>query len=361
MRQWNTDGEGVHWLNDIAAELVRDFHPDGHNTGANDFDKKSKYDDLLELTRPGHRAGTTLLFEMPSFIAWGLTDAKMGDYAAKNLRMIPGAIETLAYVSKIMPVFLISTTYSVCVIPIAKMAGIPAENLYCTWMSLDRYRFSPAEISQINQLNQEVAEMPKLDWPKDAPQNLSPEMREVAKRLDQIFLEDGELMKMEAYRQMVKEIKVAGGVGKAEAIQDSCHRTGASLEETAFADDSITGRQGLRLVRENGGLTLSVNGNRYAVAEAEFVCLLNNALPLAALLFAFSCGGREAVIKLVQNWKWPTVENLGMDKAIINQLRQAYPRDLPQVEIVNQENLPRQIKESEDYRTYIRDAVGKLG
>lgn len=364
MRQWNTDGEGVHFFNDIAAELASMFHPDGKEAGGSDFDKKSKYDDLLELTRPGHRAGTTLLFEIPSLIAWGCNNALAEDYAVKNLRMIPGAIKTLAYVSKLMPVFLISTTYSVCVAPIAKMAGIPAENLYCTWMSFDRYSLSSSEIRLINRLNQEIATMPRLYWEKDEKTGkpiLTKEMQEVAKRMDGIFLENGELMKIPAYRQMVSEIKIAGGVGKVEAIQDSCRRTGNSLRDTAFADDSITGLQGLRLVRENGGVTFAVNGNKYAVTEAEFTCLLNNALPLVALLSVFSLGGREAVRTLVQNWQWPTIENLGLGEILVDQLHQAYPGDLPQVEIVTKKNLARQIKESEEYRTYIRGAVGKLG
>ena len=362
--QWDTDGEGVHFFNDIAEELASELHPDGKEAGESDFDKKSKYDNLLELTRPGHRAGTTLLFEIPSLISWGCNDTLAEDYTVKNLRMIPGAIETLAYVSKIMPVFFISTTYSICVVPIAKMAGIPVENLYCTWMSFNKYSLGSSEIRLINRLNQEIATMPKLNWEKDEKTRkpiLTKEMQEVAKRMDGIFLENGELMNIPTYRQMVSEIKIAGGAGKVEAIQDSCRRTGNSLRDTAFADDSITGLQGLRLVQENGGLALSVNGNKYAVTEAEFVCLLNNALPLAALLFAFSRGGREAVRILVQNWKWSTIENLGLEQTLVDQLHQVYPRDLPQVELVTEEKLARQIRESEDHRTYIRGEVGKLG
>jgi energy-converting hydrogenase A subunit R len=364
MSQWTTDWEGVHGFNDAAAELTASFHPEGQEAGVSHFDKRSKVDDWWELTREGYSAGTTLVLVLPSYKAWGLTDAKMREYALSNLRIIPGAIETLDYVSKMMPVFVISTTYSICMIPVVEMAGIPKENLYCTRLSLDRYQFGPSELRRIEQLDREISEMPKMDWSKGASTeaDLSPEMREVARRLDQIYWrEDGELMKMEAYRQMIKEIKVAGGPGKAEAIQDSCRRTGNSLAETAFTDDSITGRQGLRLVRENGGLPLSVNGNEYAVREAEIVSLLDNALPLAVLLTAFAQGGRGAVRRLVQNWNWSVVDNLGLEKALLEQLHQAYPGDLPQVEVVTEDNLDRLIKQSENYRVYIRGEVGKLG
>jgi energy-converting hydrogenase A subunit R len=362
--QWDTDGEGVHIFNDFAYELVREFHPDGKETGGSDFDKKSRYDDLLALTRPGHRAGTTLLFEIPSLLAWGCNNALAEDYTVKNLRMIPGAIETLAYVSKIMPVFLISTTYSVCVAPIAKKADIPVENLYCTWMSFDNYSLSTSEIRLINRLNQEIVTMPKLDWEKDQQTGkpiLTKEMQGVAKRMDGIFLEGGELMNIPAYCQMVSEIKIAGSAGKVEAIQDSCRRTGNSLRDTAFADDSITGLQGLRLVRENGGLALSVNGNKYAVEAAEFVCLLDNALPLIIILFEFSRRGKEGVQRLIRNWRWSIIDNLGLEHNLIERLHQIYPGDLPQAEIVTETNLDRLIRQSEKYRVDIRGKAGKLG
>ncbi len=362
--QWDTDWEGVHGFNDTAAELTAAFHPEGRAAGVSHFDKRSKADDWWELTREGYRAGTTLVLVLPSFKTWGLTDAKMRDYALSHLRIIPGAIEALTYVSKMMLVFVVSTTYSICMVPVVEMAGIPKENLYCTQMSLDRYQFSPSEIRRIEQLDQEIAKMPKMDWPKGASTeaDLSPEMREIARRLDQIFWrEDGELMKMEAYRQMIAEIKIIGGPGKAEAIQDSCRRTGNSLAQTAFADDSITGRKGLKLVRKNGGLALSVNGNRYAVEEAEIVCLLDNALPLAVILFEFSQTGKEGVQKLIRSWRWPVIDNLGLGRNLIERLHQVYPADLPQVEMATKANLDRLIKQSEDYRVEIRGAVGKLG
>ena len=364
MSQWNTDWEGVHGFNDTAAELTTAFHPGGREAGARHFDKLSRWDDWLGLTREGYRTGTTLVLVLPFYKAWGLTDAKMREYALSHLLIIPGAIETLAYVNRMMPIFVVSTTYSICMVPIVEMAGVPKQNLYCTQISLDRYQFSPAEIRQIERLTQEIAELPKMDWPRKAATDadLSPKMREVNRRLNQIFWrEDGELMEMEAWRQMIGEIKVTGGPGKAEAIQDSCRRTGNTLAQTAFADDSITGVQGLELVRQSGGLAISVNGNRYAVKAAEIVCLLDNALPLAVLLTAFSQGEREAVMNLVQKWSWKAVASLGLDMALIEQLHRAYPDNLPQVEIVTEANLDRLTGESEAGRVRIRGEVGKLG
>lgn len=362
MRQWNTDWEEVHGFNDTAAELTAAFHPQGEKAGASHFDKLSKWDDWLGLTREGYRTGTTLVMILPSLKVWGATDAKMREYALSHLRIIPGAIEALSYVNKIMPVFVVSTTYSICMVPVIEMAGVSKKNLYCTWLNLDRYQFTPPEIRRIEQLDQEIAEMPKMDWPEDASgeKDLSPEMREVNRRLDQIFWR-GDLWKMVAYRQMIKEIEVVGGPGKAEAIRASCQRTGNSLEQVAFADDSITGVQGLELVRQNGGLALSVNGNKYAVRAAEIICLLGNALPLAVLLAVFSKGGRGAVRNFVYNWGWPAIDNLGLEKALIEQLHRVYPGDLPQMEIATEANLDRLIEQSGRYRVYIRGEVGRLG
>lgn len=364
MVQWNTDWEGVHGFNDAAAELTAAFHPKGQEVGADLFAKISKYDDWLALTRAGYRAGTTLVLLLPFFKTWGLTDGEMQRYARDHLRIIPGAIETLVYVNKIMPVFIVSTTYKACMLPVIMQAGVPEKNLYCTQVDLGEYHFWHHEIREIERYAERIAQMPKMEWPKGASrkEDLSPEIREVAKQLDEIFFggKNG-LTKFGTYCRMINGIEVIGGVGKAEAISQSQKRTGNALNQVAFTDDSITGARGLELVRKSGGLAISVNGNEYAVSAADIVCLLNNALPLAALLTVFARGGKKEVFRLVRNWSWKALKSTGFEKDLMDKLHQAYPVDLPQVEIMDRSELGRLIKQSEDYRVYIRGEIGKLG
>ena len=365
--QWNTDWEGVHGFNDMAFELTREFHPKGRTAGEEFFAKISKVDDWWSITRDGYRAGTTLVLILPFFKAWEVSDAKMKEYATGHLRLMPGAQDTLKNLQRKMSVFVISTTYSGCMSPVAELAGIPEENLYCTQVQLDNYQFSPSEIQRIGQLAEEIADIPILDWPAGASkdEDLSQEMQEIAKRLHEIFWSETALMGMESYRQMISGIKVTGGPGKAEAVKNSCQKTGNELSRVVYTGDSITDFEALTLVRENGGLAISVNGNSYAVRAADIACMLDNTIVLEVLISTFAKGGKELVRKTVANWNWDTVENLDLEEDLISRLRQIFPEKLPSVKIVpgaTKSPIESLIEESEAFRKYIRgEVIGKLG
>lgn len=368
--QWNTDWEGVFGFNDMAFELTKEFHLKGRTAGEEFFTKISKVDDWWSLTRDGYHAGTTLVLILPFLKAWGVTDDKMRKYAADNLRLMPGTKETLSNLRKTMPVFVISTTYSNCMIPVAELASIPEENLYCTQVKLDSYQFSSKETQRIGELAEEIDDMPMLDWPDrvSREENLSQEMQKVAKRLYEIFWSESELMGMEAYRRMIEEIKVIGGPGKAEAIEDSCQKTGNSLFQTAYTGDSITDTPALTKVRENGGLAISVNGNRYAVRAADIACMLNHTIVLEILLSTFAKGGKDSVLELVRNWSWKAVEDFHLEENLITRLHQIFPEELPSVKIVpTVATMPKSpieslVEESEAFRKHIRgEVIGKLG
>lgn len=366
--QWNTDWEGVHGFNDMAMEITREFHPEGKKAGEEFFAKISKIDDWWALTKKGYRAGTTLVLILPFLKAWGVTDAKMQGYAASHLRLIPGSKNTLSSMRKIMPVFIVSTTLSPCMEPVIKMCGISKENLYCTQVSLDIYQFNRAEIRQIKRFEKEISKMPILDWPGNTAKesNLPQEMQKVARGFNQIFWKKAGLMGMNAYQKMIKEIKIIGGPGKAEAVKDSCQRTGNPPSRVAYTGDSITDVQALKLVRENGGLAISANGNRYALGAAEIACMLEHTIILEVLLLAFAKGGKDLVINTVQNWSWQALERLNLEKSLfepkIEMIHLIYPKSLPRVEIVTEKSLDSLIEQSEAFRKYLRgEVIGKLG
>ncbi len=65
------------------------------------------------------------------------------------------------------------------------------------------------------------------------------------------------------------DVVTVGGEQKAEAIRDAAKRLGVALEDVMYVGDSITDVEAFKLVRDNGGLTVSFNGNSYAVKNAE--------------------------------------------------------------------------------------------
>ena len=365
--QWCSDFEGVHDFNDMAAELTGVFHPRGQKAGGKFFANISKIDDWWALTRKDYRAGTTLVLILPFLKVWGVTDAKMRDYAVKNLRLIPGAKDTLTTIARLMPTFIISTTYSACIHPVGEVVGVPKENLFCTKVSLDSYQLSSAEIRRIKGFEKEISAMPILEWPEGAraENRFSGEMQRLVYRFNQIFWREEGLMRVRAYQRMIKEIKVIGGLGKAEAVQQSCRITGVPLEGTIYTGDSITDQEAFQLVNEEAGLTIAVNGNRYAVENADVACLIEHTSALEILILAFARGGHTLVNTIVQKWNWETMRRLERKQLFresIKRLRSAYPENLPLIVMVTEQNLNSLIEQSEAFRKQVRGKViGSLG
>jgi len=110
----------------------------------------------------------------------------------------------------------------------------------------------------------------------------------------------------------------------------------------------------LRLVSDGGGVSISFNGNSYAVKVAQIACISPHTLPLEILGEVFSVEGKEGVLKLAKNWPQSLKEKLRKKLNTIS----SYPR----VEILTHENLERLTKESERMRKEVRgEAVGSLG
>ncbi|PJC47531.1 MAG: hypothetical protein CO034_02160 [Parcubacteria group bacterium CG_4_9_14_0_2_um_filter_35_11] len=365
--QWNTDWEGVHGFNDMAMEITREFHPDGRKAGETFFAKISKIDDWWALTRKNYRAGTTLVLILPFLKAWGVTDVKMREYAANNLRLIPGAKDTLASIGRMMPTFIISTTYRSCMLPLIKTICIPEKNLYCTQVTLDEYSFSKAEIRKIAKIEREISDMPILDWPDGTKHEnqLPHEMQKTVWRFNQIFWRKEGLMGIKSYRRMIEDIEVIGGPGKAKAVKESCKITGIPLSRVVYTGDSITDVEAAQAIHSKGGLVISVNGNRYAVRAADIACMIDHTIALEILLLAFAKGGHMLVNTILHSWHWENLVEKAKSpffKKLIERLHNVYPENLPTIEWVIEKNLNSVIEQSEAFRKHIRGKViGELG
>ena len=72
-----------------------------------------------------------------------------------------------------------------------------------------------------------------------------------------------------------------------------------------YVGDSITDTPPLAAVKAWGGVSLSFNGNGYAIAAAEFAAASPDAEVQAQLAKAFAAGGRDAVEAAVRAWPKP--------------------------------------------------------
>ena len=353
-----TDCEGPISKNDNAYELTEHFIPGGPTFYA----LISKYDDVQAdvVKRPGYKAGDTLKLILPFLRAHGATNKKIRKFSAEHILLVPSAKDTLRFVQSIMSSFIVSTSYEQYTRALCSLVDFPYENVYCTELNIDKYQIDKKEIEKLKQLKEEIAKMPMIRMPEKASSldDLSARDQETIKRLDEIFWE--EISAMECGR-MLKEVNPIGGFEKADAVRDIERKTDGSLFNAMYIGDSITDVQSFRLIRENRGLTVSFNGNSYAIREAEVAVLSDNTLVTSVLADVFNRLGKDYVIKLVEEWSYSALQRY-CTPALGSRMFDLYPITLPKVEIITSSNKEGLVKESIAFRKTVRgEAVGALG
>lgn len=349
--QFCSDSEGPLCLNDNAFELTEKFVPQGDKL----FSVLSAYDDYLVdiAKRPDYRAGDTLRLILPFLKAYGATNQAVRNYSQKAVNWVPDVKEALEYIKGKLPVFIITTSYEQFAQPMYQGIGIPKDHVYCTKLDLDSYFLSTGEAEYIKQLAREIAAMPKLVLTEALPSDT----QKTVERLDEIFWQ--EIYNMECGR-LLRDVRVMGGETKAQAIRDSLKHTGLSLAQVMFVGDSITDVEAFKLVRQAGGISMSFNGNAYALAEAEIAGISDTAYITAALALCFATGGRDMVYELVNKWDKSSLYEAGIPEDLIRRL--FINSDPPQVELITPANRQRLIHKSQQIRKVLRGKqVGALG
>jgi energy-converting hydrogenase A subunit R len=359
-RVFISDCEGPISKNDNAYEITAHFVPNGDKL----FTLISKYDDALAdvLKKPGYSAGSTLKLILPFLKAYGVTDRQMEEFSAQNLILIANSKDTLQHVRAVASAFIVSTSYEHYIKALCKALDFPYENTYCTKLSIDKYSITEQEKRRLREVAREIAQMPMITIPPAAKhiEDFSSTDQETIRRLDAVFW--SEIAGMSLGR-VFSDVITVGGSQKAEAIEDAVEGVGAQLSDVMYVGDSITDVEAFQLVRDNDGLTVSFNGNNYAVRNAEIAILSENNVVTAVIADVFCRQGKQAALNLVENWNLQSLErNGGVSLSLLDHLFSLYPQTLPKVQIVTAENMELLAKESSEFRKRVRgEAIGRLG
>jgi energy-converting hydrogenase A subunit R len=361
-RVFVSDCEGPISKNDNAFELAENFIPNGDKL----FTNISLYDDVLAdvLHKPSYSAGSTLKLILPFFKAYGVTDAQMENFSAGNIVLIANSQAALKHIQTIADSFIVSTSYEHYIRALCRAVKFPYKNTYCTKVRLDECPISPHEKDRLKKIAQDIAQMDPIEIPKGAKtlKDFSSRKQAVITRLDDVFW--NLIPKMFVARSL-SEVVTVGGEQKAEAIRDINKRLGSGLADVMYVGDSITDVEAFKLVRAGGGLTVSFNGNSYAVKSAEVAMQSESNLVTAVLVDLFCKLGTEKTLKALGSWNCETLEKNGVDEdseALLKQLSAAHPDSLPKVQVVTAENMESLINESSAFRKKIRGvAIGRLG
>jgi energy-converting hydrogenase A subunit R len=358
-RVFVSDCEGPISKNDNAFELTSRFVPDGDKL----FTVMSRYDDVLAevVRKTDYEAGGTLMLVLPFLKAYGVTDQKMREFSAEHLVCIPGIKDTLQYVRSLAPAFIVSASYEHYLRALCDVLEFPFENTYCTRVFMDKYGIREKEKEELKQIAKEVAKVPMFEIPSDAESldDLPREAQKTVRRLDEVFWKI--IAEMEIGR-IYCDVNPVGGGEKAEAIKDIVDRLGVAVSDVMYVGDSITDDEAFNLVERKGGLTVSFNGNRYAVKNAEIAVLSENGIVTAAIADVFLRLGKSEVMNLVESWNRKALEKSSVNRNLLTRLFELYPGKLPKVEIITDKNVEALGDESSRFRNKVRgEAIGGLG
>jgi energy-converting hydrogenase A subunit R len=354
-----SDCEGPISKNDNAFEVTARFVPNGDKL----FALISKYDDVLAdvLKKPSYSAGSTLKLILPFLKAYDVTDRQMEEFSAQNLILIANSKDTLQHVRAVASAFIVSTSYEHYIKALCKALDFPYENTYCTKLSIDKYFITEQEKRRLREVAREIAQMPMITITPTAKhmKDFSSKDQETIRRLDTLFW--SEIAGMSLGR-VFSDVITVGGSQKAEAVKDAVEGLRAQLSDAMYVGDSITDAEAFKLVRNNGGLTVSFNGNQYAVKNAEIAVLCENSVVTAVIADLFCKLGKQKTLQVLSNWNSKALRQSAVSQPLLDRLFALYAAALPKVQIVTAENMEMLVKESSEFRKKVRgESIGRLG
>ena len=301
-RIYVTDCEGPLTRNDNAQEIAERFIPDG----AELFARLSKYDDFLAdvVRKPGYNAGDTLRLLPPFLKAFAVTDDDVEAFSAEGVLVVPGALQLLAAIAELLPTFIISTSYTPYLKALCALSGFPLSTVRCTELSLDAWQMPDDESAWLREQAERVMERGLIEIPDEASSvdDLSPADAVTVAQLDDLFWRQ---MHGRVSGALVAAVRPVGGGMKLAALEEIVAAEGVEGAGVMYVGDSITDAPPLAAVKAWGGVSLSFNGNGYALAAAEFAAASPDAGVAAALAKAFAGGGRDGVAAAVRAWPKP--------------------------------------------------------
>lgn len=338
-RVFISDCEGPISINDNAFELAGHFIEDGENF----FTILSKYDDVLveEVKREGYKAGGTLKLIVPFLKAYGATDKNIIKFSRENVLLLSGAKNTLQFVNRTMPSFIVSTSYEQYIRALCNLIEFPFENTYSTKLDIDECSIIDTDKEKLMEFRKKILENPDFEV------------------LDKIFWDDIAKMKI---GKLMEKVDPIGGEGKKIAVLDIISKFGFENSDIMYVGDSITDVEPLRFAKEHGGLAISFNGNEYAIREAEIAIMADNTVMISIIADLFNRFGKDEVIKFIKSYMADT-ENAVNNYSINEELKEAIKEvNLPKIALINSENFEMLVDESKAFRRLVRgEAIGALG
>lgn len=344
-KSYITDCEGPLTLNDNAYELADYFIPDGGEL----FKTLSLYDDYLVdiVEKEGYKAGNTLKLILPFLLNAGVTNDDMVEFSRNNISVLKDSKELLNHIKKMMNHYIVSTSYGQYIEALSDYMDFPFENTFYTSVDVDA-DMSNEEKESIEKFKNQILENPK-DYDL----------------FDKIFFE--EIPKMSFY-DSIKDVEVVGGEGKKKAIEKIISDKNIDKNQIFYIGDSITDVEPLKFAKNNNGISVSFNGNRYSINAAEIAIISESAIPSLLIADIYNENDKEEVLKFIEEYNSSNnIENILKKYNITSEVKNKFlntfnSNNYPIIKIIDNDNFYDIVDESSKMRNTIRgQKIGELG
>lgn len=344
-KSYITDCEGPLTLNDNAYELADYFIPDGGEL----FKTLSLYDDYLVdiVEKEGYKAGNTLKLILPFLLNAGVTNDDMVEFSRNNISVLKDSKELLNHIKKMMNHYIVSTSYGQYIEALSDYMDFPFENTFYTSVDVD-VDMSNEEKESIEKFKNQILENPK-DYDL----------------FDKIFFE--EIPKMSFY-DSIKDVEVVGGEGKKKAIEKIISDKNIDKNQIFYIGDSITDVEPLKFAKNNNGISVSFNGNRYSINAAEIAIISESAIPSLLIADIYNENDKEEVLKFIEEYNSSNdIENILKKYNITSEVKNKFlntfnSNNYPIIKIIDNDNFYDIVDESSKMRNTIRgQKIGELG
>lgn len=344
-KSYITDCEGPLTLNDNAYELADYFIPDGGEL----FKTLSLYDDYLVdiVEKEGYKAGNTLKLILPFLLNAGVTNDDMVEFSRNNISVLKDSKELLNHIKKMMNHYIVSTSYGQYIEALSDYMDFPFENTFYTSVDVDVDMSNEEKVS-IEKFKNQILENPK-DYDL----------------FDKIFFE--EIPKMSFY-DSIKDVEVVGGEGKKKAIEKIISDKNIDKNQIFYIGDSITDVEPLEFAKNNNGISVSFNGNRYSINAAEIAIISESAIPSLLIADIYNENDKEEVLKFIEEYNSSNdIENILKKYNIASEVKNKFlntfnSNNYPIIKIIDNDNFYDIVDESSKMRNTIRgQKIGELG
>jgi len=331
-----TNCEGPISKNNNAKDLLAHFVPEGKRI----YDILVSYSYITAyITRKNKNykfADTSKLF-LPFLLAFDANNKNVEEACESNLVLSKNSKNGLSYITQLSEPFILSSSYEHNTRAICKETSFPLENVYCTKANLEKFELSSKEKTKIKSFAWEIGCMspPQIPTHSHSIKDLSSKDQATANRLDKIFW--NEITKTRCKR-IFSDLRIIDEASKTEIIQHVLGQTSSSLENMMYVGSDRTDAAAMQLIKNNGGFTVSFNGDQDTLRFANASIVSDNFAPVSVLADLFCRFGKVEALRVSGNFEKNVLWLTKVDQVLLNRLFDMEATGWPKVKIVTDWN-----------------------